>query len=376
MPSLYPFAVAPAPRQPHPTFGAASTLSSNAILELAARLPTLTASLFAPTHPAGSGHPSTHDNIKNLLSEARDLLAWASAPQRADAILAPATRLLAAPRSGPYPPAGAALFCTDKGMHPVWLAAAPSTQVVVNDRCHLKPLLPLLQGEGQFHLLDLAAHGVCLYTGSRFSLAPIELSDAPTADRHFGTSGEDDEKEHLRHFFRRIDAYLCNLLFTTERMPLIIVGVEYLLPLYREVSRYPQLLQTGLPLNTDLLTTDELHQRAWDVVGPQFQLADRAVYARYEHLRGSHLVAHRLALVLRALFQGRVETLFVASGRERWGTYDVRNDKLHEHHPRLCQDDDLLNIAIIQGLASHAHVQVLPVAEMPEHSDIAALLRF
>src|SRR6185503_15671812 len=47
------------------------------------------------------------------------------------------------------------------------------------DRFHLTPLLPLLNGNGHFHLLALSQKDVRLYMGDRETLHEVELRGVP-----------------------------------------------------------------------------------------------------------------------------------------------------------------------------------------------------
>ena len=55
---------------------------------------------------------------------------------------------------------------------------------------------------------------------------------------YFWTAGDENAKESIKQYFRKINSCSCALLHA-ERTPLVIAGVDYLLPLYWEVSRYP-----------------------------------------------------------------------------------------------------------------------------------------
>ncbi len=378
---------------------------------------TLTASIFLPTHRAGSDTRQDHIRLKNLLHQARALLIGADdvpvlggsaksthkeREAHADAILAPAMELLETPAFWAHPQDGLALFCSDQGLRQIWLPVMMPELVVVGAHCHLKPLMPLLQGDGDFYLLELTQHGVLLHAGSRFGLRPIDLPGAPDsieaalgvidgehraevrtlhgsvhgASVYSGNVGDEDAKERIKQYFRRIDASVCGLLHA-QRAPLVTAGVGYLLPLYWDVNRYPFLIQAGISNNTDLVKVQTLHDRAWEMVAPHFSKADDEARERYGQLRSSDRASDDLATILRAVHQGRVEDLFIASDSERWGTYDALSDKLREHEPRAAHDSDLLNTALIQALATRVRTQVVPRAQMPAgSSDVAAVFRY
>ena len=69
-------------------------------------------------------------------------------------------------------------------------------------------------------------------------------------------------------------------------MPLLLAGVEYLLPIYKEANTYPHLIDTVIKGNPDLLSADELHKSAWEIIRPLFQAAQEEAFAHYQQLAG------------------------------------------------------------------------------------------
>ncbi|MFQ5459825.1 MAG: hypothetical protein ACE5EL_03435, partial [Anaerolineae bacterium] len=64
-------------------------------------------------------------------------------------------------------------------------------------------------------------------------------------------------------------------------------GVEYLLPLYRDASSYPNILPGGVLGNPDELSAADLHKRAWEIVGPHFEGAQRRAASQLAALQGT-----------------------------------------------------------------------------------------
>src|SRR5690242_4678346 len=81
--------------------------------------------------------------------------------------------------------------------------------------------------------------------------------------------GTDDEKGQLLHFFQQIDRGL-HPLFANEQAPLILAGVAYLFPLYREANPYAHLIEEGVPGNPDLTSLETLHKQGWTIAAPFF----------------------------------------------------------------------------------------------------------
>ena len=81
---------------------------------------------------------------------------------------------------------------------------------------------------------------------------------------HSQGAERDTPKEDLARYFRRIDTALRPVL-REQRAPLVLAGVQYLLPIYREVSSYPHITEPELPGNPDHLSEPQLHGRAADI---------------------------------------------------------------------------------------------------------------
>jgi hypothetical protein len=379
----------------------AAALDYQQIQALAARPATPTISLYLPTHRAGSDKKQDHTLLKNLIQEARRQADGTMSAPGADALIAPLNRLVNEPGFWAHPLDSLAVFSSATGMTHAWLPAPVPALASFSEHCHLKPIIPLIQNDGRFYVLSLTQHGVHLYRGTRHALTMIELPNTPASieealgepvqerhtevrtvqgggqgsTRYFGTVGDEQAKGRIRHYFRIIDGTVSRLLHA-EHAPLVIAGVEFLLPLYRSVNSYPHLDPAGIGEHTDPQALGALHQRAWSIVAPHYTVPALKAGERIAQLLGTPRASTDLATILPALIQGRVEDLFVASDADRWGTYDARNDVVREHHPRWATDDDLLNLALIHALATRALVQVVPRGDIPGGHDIAAVFRF
>lgn len=162
---------------------------------------------------------------------------------------------------------------------------------------NLKPLLQVMNDNREYYLLTLAHKNVRLYEGDRFNLTELHIKDFPKDMKEFlaideypsspethsvapASLGKGSEAQHeqynvsqtdklmLKEFFRRIDHHIHSLLTQTNK-PLIIAGVAYLLPIYRQVNTYPGLVATSIRGNqgkTDMFT---LRQTAWSLLRHQ-----------------------------------------------------------------------------------------------------------
>lgn len=366
-------------------------------------------SIFMPTHRAGPETQQDPIRLKNLLAQAEEcLLAAGLRTPEARQLLAPAHALLSDGLFWRYQSDGLAAFLAQDTFRYHRLPFELNELVVVADRFHLKPLLSVLSGDGRFYVLALSQNEVRLLEGTRFSVSEVDLEDVPQslaeALRHnelqrqlqFHTStrtpagqarrpaifhghgvGVDDAKPNILRYFRQIDAGLRDVL-RGEQAPLILAGVDYLLPIYKEANTYPHFVDEGIIGNPEALSAKELHERAWAIVRPLFRRAPEEAAARYKHLAGSgsERASHDLKAIVSAAYHGRVETLFVAVGLQRWGAFDAGSNRVELREQAQTGDEDLLDFAAVQTLINGGTVYAVAPERMPDSSLIAATFRY
>jgi hypothetical protein len=147
-----------------------------------------------------------------------------------------------------------------------------------------------------------------------------------------------------------------------------------LLPLYRQASGYRQILDEAITGNQEGTPDAELHRRAWDLVEPHFADDERAAREAYAIQAGRGTAMSRLGEVLRAAHDGRVDTLFVRRGAQRWGKYDLDKRKAEDHGEMQPGDRDLLDLAATQTLLMGGTVYVID--DVPGNGDLAAVVRY
>jgi hypothetical protein len=273
--------------------------------------------------------------------------------------------------------------------------------VIVTDRFHIKPLLPLLSGDGRYFVLALSQNKVRLLQSTHYSVSELDLGDVPEnlaetlrdddswkdLHMHSGLSrgegnlsaithgDEVDRKENIRRYFRRIDKGLHELL-RNERVPLVLAGVDYLHPIYKEVNSYPHLMDEGIAGNPERLSTGELHEQAWAIVRPYFQKAQQEAVGRYKEFVSSDRASNRIRKIIPAACHGRIELLFVIPDLQQWGTFDPGTDEIHLHKKEKTGDEDLLESAAIQTLLNGGIVYMVEPGKMPDDGSLAAVFRY
>jgi hypothetical protein len=194
-----------------------------------------------------------------------------------------------------------------------------------------------------------------------------------------GQGGGSDEsaKNELPRYFRLVSDGLTEFL-QGDPVPLVLAGVEYLLPIYKEANTYPNLIDTIIKGNPDLLSADELHKSAWDIIGPLFQAAQEEAVAHYQQLTGqaSERVADTLEKIVPAAYDGRVETLFVAAGVQQLGVFNPVTNEIELHDPIESGDESLLDLAAVQTYLKGGIVYAVEPEKVPGGTSAAAVLRY
>ncbi len=73
---------------------------------------------------------------------------------------------------------------------------------------------------------------------------------------------------------------------------------------------------------------------------------------------------------------GRVETLIVPLGIQRWGRYDPETDSVRTDPEPTPWNDDLLNFAAAQTLLNSGSVYAVPQDQLPPQTEVAAIYRY
>jgi hypothetical protein len=367
-------------------------------------------SIFLPTHRAGAEIEEDRIRLRNLLVQAeKELVVAGERTSSARELLQPASSLLQDYQFWRYLSEGLAIFVSREFFRRYRLPQRFTPLAVVAERFHIKPLMPLLSGDGQFYVLALSQQQVRLLQGTRYSVDEVSLDDVPqglpealkfndperqlqfhTGTRYPGAIGDrpaqfhgqgvgqgTDSKTDILRYFHQVDEGLRGLL-AGERAPMVLAGVDYLLPLYRQASNYPRLVGEGLAGNPDELSAQELHKKAWHVVRPIFLQEKEEEVATYQALAcaGRDRASADLAEVVPAAHFGRVGVLFVALGIQKWGSFDRQTNAVEVHAQQEPGDEDLLDLAAVQTLLCGGTIYAVDPEKVPADAPLAAIFRY
>jgi len=363
-------------------------------------------SMYMSTHRAGIESSQGRIKLKNLLKIAQEQLSLKGMRNpEIETMLQPVQELLRDTVFWEYQSEGLALFLGSDLFRYYHLPLELEELVVVNDRFHLKPVLPMLSGDGKFYILTLSRHQIRVLQCTRDSVIELDVPGVPKSlaramqyddpekqlqfhtqspDRNTGERaalfhghgvGVDDEKINILRYFHLVDHGLRDLLHD-ERAPLVLAGVDYLFPLYQEANTYEFLLEEGIPGNADKQSPKELHKQARPLVEPVFQQKQKEAREHYQPLAGTGKTSHDVSQLVAAACNGQVETLFVADKGQQWGTYDYANNAIDLHLEPEPGDEDLLDLTAMQTLINGGTVFVVDHKDVPEGELLAGMLRY
>jgi hypothetical protein len=192
---------------------------------------------------------------------------------------------------------------------------------------------------------------------------------------HGHGAGNEDARKDILRYFRQIDRGLHDIL-RQEQAPLVLAGVEYLLPIYREANTYAHLLEEGISGSPEGTKAEELGRRAWAILGPYFRQKQEKAAEQYRQFQSTRRTSKSVREIVPAAYHGRVETLFVAVGLQQWGTFDPESGKVRIHQRPKPRDQDLLDLAGVQVLLHGGSVYAVEPESVPDGPPIAALFRF
>jgi hypothetical protein len=377
-------------------------------------------SIYLPTHRGSKEIEQDRIHLKNLLDEAeQQLQAIGCSGSDIRTLFDPVKeQILDQPNFWRRQLDGLCLFRCSELFYAYRLPFSFDEQVVVGTHLHIKPLLPLLSGDGQFYLLTVHKDSVRVYQGTEYGISYLEIEDLPeehadliddvdrqrvlqwhTATRvagghpraqgrpaafHGHGGVEQHDEDEIIRYFRKIDEVLAPAL-KNEAAPLLLAGEDKSVALYRKANSYPHIIEDeAIKINPSAVRHEfaeegkVLHARAWEILEPRFEAARRALADDY-HMgagRKSERTSNDIAAVVAAAYFERVHVLFVALNSEQWGTFDPETGEVNLESEPTAENRDLIDLAAVHTLLNRGQVYAVPGEQVPGDGDLAAIYRY
>lgn len=354
-------------------------------------------SIFLPTERSGPQQQQNPIRLKNVIHKAQQILCdrGMNRPE-AERILAPLQSLQADIEQWTHLSEGLACFCAPDFYRCFHLPMPLEEAIYVNERFHIKPVVPLLGSNARFYVLALTQSTAKLYEATRYSIhelalpplegsgARIDASEQVLSSAGVSTSSDalaqiqpgqsEQTKADILNFFHRVDREVGRLL-RRQRAPLVLACVGYLAPIYETANHYNPLLKAKVPGNPDRWSLDELRSHGWKLAEPYFRQDQSRAINEWNNAAKVSKVSTDVREVVLAADEGRVGTLFVKKGAAQWGRLDREHREVELQSDEVPSGEELLDYAAARTLGNGGEVYLLD--ELPQtKSPVAATFRY
>ncbi len=345
-------------------------------------------SIYLPTHRRHPENQQDPIRYKNLVKELEAALKSGFPDANAEELLAPFHALGADADFWNHTWDGLAVLGAAGSFHTFKLQRTVPELATAATSFHLKPLLRIQQSADRYQVLALNRREIRLFEGDRDQLDEITLADGVPATitdalgdehsephqtvasyggaalgssmRHGHGSKADDADNDEERFFRAIDRAILEQYSRPSGMPLILAALSQYHTPFRNVSHNPFLYEDGIEADPAALSAADLCERAWKVIEPEFRARTKKLADTYGAAHGRALASDDLEYATKAASDSRVETLLVEADRILPGP----------------DGDDLLDDLAELVLQRGGQVVVVPAADMPTTTGLAATFRF
>jgi len=372
-------------------------ISRTSIEELIDRTDDLNLTITLPTHKKGEEVQQDPIRFKNLLSEAESqLLEKGMKRLDVEEILKRPRQLLEDYNFWNHADEGM-VFYMNRDLYEIYqLPYSLNERVYLRDHFLITPLLPMVSLNGTWAMLALSPKNLRLLRCTRESIENITPGDIFTniedfvGDRqeaslqfhssadsevmYYGPGSADNERKKLVEKYMRGVEKSVTALMKQMGEPLVLVGSEDIISLYRSLNKYQRLLETPVTRYPGSMKNHELREVGWEVIHEYF-LKDMYQALEQFDKEEAGRTSNNLSQIVESTVMGKTDTLFISMNEETWGVYDESEHQVHYSGPNG-STDELLNWTALRAINQGAKVYVLPKQDMPAASTVAALFRF
>ena len=274
---------------------------------------------------------------------------------------------------------------------------------IVADSFHTKPLIQAYQSIDNYLLLGLNSNEFDLFQGNQNGIVKLELEPGTARDieavlgnqltesyltqgsfngvghspmyhGHGGAKPEIDKD--TEKFFRYVDRFVDENYSKPLKLPLILVALQEHHSTFAKISNNPYLVKDGIKGEYSSFSLEQLREKTWALLEPIYLAQMQEHLQHFEQAKASGLGSDSLAVISKAIFENRVDTLFVDVNRIIPGKIDPESGKFFARDIEAPNVGDVLDALAQRALNSKSDVIVLPPETMPGKSGIAAIFRY
>lgn len=340
-------------------------------------------SIVLPIAPPGQGDEKNKIKFKNLLQKSEDELSTQGLKKaEIDALLKEIKESAEHPaffRSGKK---GMVVFINKNFTRIFNVPYDVQEKSSVGDVFFIKPLLPLIQGNGEYFVLAINKDRASLYSADKSNIFEVDIStitqeadkeiEMMTTQKHFnyhaitggagaifhGQDSSDLERNKVTQYFRLVSEGLRDIL-NKHNYPLVLAGIEYLHPIYQEVNKYHNILKDGVYGNPDDIELSVIHERSWKIVEPLFKEGMKRDAKIFRTLNGTGNASSDINEIATKAEYGQVDSLF------------INPNDLFDGDCR-----DVLNMIAINTLKNNGKIYGIDTSEIFNNISVAATYRY
>lgn len=379
-------------------------------------------SIYMPTVAAGPEVRQNPIRFKNSLAEAQKRLVEAGLNEKqASELLTKVHEIDRQDFWEEIGEQGLAIFISNNKFDYYILPLDFEELVVVSDRFHVKPLLPILNRNERFYILGLSQNQVRMMVGTRYRIQELDLSNVPGIPTSMdealryddvsekalqvhsarkggtppqvnapntnsgifhgqggGAAGAEEHKADIMRFMQVLAHTVETKILHDEQAPVVLAGVDYLLSMYKDVSDYHYLMAEGIEGNPENLNPQELHEKALPILEVYWNNSQQEVLNQFQESFGANTDATSTNIeeIVSAAYYQRVDSLMLAVGEHQWGLFDESSQKVYLHQEEETGDDDLFDFAAAYTLINGGTVYTVKPEQLLNGKPVAAIFRY
>lgn len=347
--------------------------------------------IYIPTHRA-NGREKDQIMLKNALKEAEGQLAeyGLNDPER-DEILDPIREMLNDNTLWNDLSDTLLILANKEGGDVHRLPIQQDKLVYTGPKYLLHPALTVATGDHRFFVLALSQNEVRFFEGHPYSITPMDVDDLVPDDKsevladldddarlqYHSATGEDEgmptyhgqgsnkdlEKINLEKYLRAVDGGLMEILHD-ETVPLVIAAVDHLVPMYKRISGYSNIIDDHISGNPEEKDPVFLHEQAWEKVKMFFGKEKVAKRDTFDELLSKDQASFSTPHIVKAAAENRIDTLFVLRNEHEWGQYDLDNRSVKTAESYSVGEIDLIDFAAMQTFLYGGDVYIVDRSEL------------
>ncbi|NLW89945.1 MAG: hypothetical protein GXY43_09560 [Clostridiaceae bacterium] len=360
-------------------------------------------SLYQPTHRSSPENKQDPIVFKNLLRKIEGSLAQLPAGDGSGLIMKPLYEIRDDPDFWMHTLDGIAVFASQNRCVVYLLQTPVKEYAVVAGRFHIKPLIRAFQFTENYQLLGLHRDNFIVYQGNRYGFKELVIppgvprtmkevlgserteaylthgsyagSGGPTMYHGHGDVKQEIDKD-TEKYFRYVDSFVFENYSIKSKLPLIPVALKEYHSDFRKISNNPYLNEKGIYKSVDAMDPDELLERTRAIIDEIDSEHVRKTAESYAKAESGSMGSSDRTRVVRAAFEGRIETLLIEADRNVPGKIDFETGKVESGDIDHPDNDDILDDLAEMVLSQKGTVLVLEKEAMPADTGVAAIFRY